>query len=267
MQPTAHNWKKVNPVSVTGTESWFSLPIEVTLSDIPVVQLSQDEVDLIEEYSDKYFPREVMDAGKFMYPNAKGAGKPNPNARGIRGELAVLRHFAPHLSDIIPFLGDRPWKMRDMGDAIIIGRQARIFDAKTRARKATPDVLLSDDTWMAELDAKFLDRSRYGYLQCFVFCASNLAENQVYLMGWMSIEEFEERCQRFVAGNTVPHAGMPYYNDSLCIPYRRLHPITQLSKADFYPITAQMTLDMREDYDVKRIRPIDGKKYISAFSV
>ena len=179
----------------------------------------------------------------------------------------MLRHFAPHLATIDSFLADRPWKMRDMGDAILIGKTAKIFDTKTRARKVGPEVLLEDDSWMAELDAKFLDRARYGYLNCFIFCASNLVTNEVYIMGWMAIEEFEARCQTYSAGTEVPHAGMLYHNDSLCIPYRRLHPITELEPLGFFPITSEMTLDMREDYDKKRIRPLDGKNYISAFAV
>lgn len=252
--------------SVSTKLPWEKLKPSIHLHDIPYVQLSPEEIETIDTFCDKFFSQEVLQKGRWLYPEARGRNI-NPNARGIRGELAVLRHFAPHLSDITSFLTDRPWKMRDMGDSIIIGNTAKIFDTKTRARKVLPPTLIADDTYMAELDAKFLDENRYGYLQCFIFCASNIARNQVYLMGWMSLEEFRKYGEMYKAGREVPHAGMTYSSDFLCIPYRRLHPITQLTNLEYYPITAEMTYTMRDDYDKKHIRPIDGKKYISAFSL
>lgn len=248
------------------SEPWRSLKPHIHLRDIPTIAFEQNEIDTIEEFCEKFFPRKVMERNKHFYPQAVGRSV-NPNARGIRGELAVLRYFSPHLANLTSFLTDRPWKMSDMGDAIIIGRKAKIFDTKTRARKVTPKTMLSDDSYVAELDTKFLDRNRYGYLQCFIFCASNIPKNEVYLMGWMDIKDIAKYGEVYKAGQLVPHAGIPYSNDFLCIPYRRLNPITELLGLEYYPITAEMSYTMRNDYETKRKKKIDGKQYISAFGI
>lgn len=269
----SHNWKPVQSVTApapttTGDESWYKLKPQVQLHDVPRVQLTQEEVDAIDKHCDKFFNKEqIVDKGKYIYPSMRGVMKANPNARGIRGEFALLRYFSPHFADITSFLTDRPWAMRDMGDAIIIGRTAKIFDTKTRARRVGPDKLIADDTYMAELDAKFADPDRYGYIECFIFCASHIEKNQVYIMGWMEKEEYLDHAEEYPAGREIPHAGFGYGNDTLCIPYRRLRPITALTGLPVYPITANMSIEMREDYDIRHIRPIDGKRYIQDFAV
>ena len=250
--------------STSLTEPWRGLKPHISLTDIPTISFSQEEIDTIDEFCEKFFPRDMIDKGRYLYPQARGR-KVNPNARGIRGELAVLRYFAPHLSDLTSFLTDRPWKVRDMGDAIIIGRKAKIFDTKTRARKVMPKTIIGDDSYMAELDSKFTDRERYGYIQCFIFCASNIPKNEVYIMGWMGREDFEEYAELYKAGREVPHAGIPYSSDFLCIPYRRLRPITQLIGLDYYPITNEMTYSMRSDYETRK--RINGKKYVKDFEI
>ncbi len=253
--PVPH-WKRV---SDKDTNDWISLPVRVLASDVTTILLTPQEVDAITKYGDAYFDKQFIDSRPSQWASSKGFFKRNPNTTGIKGEYGGVKHFASQIA-LDDFLRDRPWKMSDMGDAILIGREAKIFDYKTRTRKASIAELVSSDLFCAEMDAKFADRKKYSYLQGFIFCVNNEAMNQIHLMGWMTAQEFFKNAQRLPKGSPIPFSSLPYSSDTLIVPYRRLNPISELAKCSYQPITQSTTLQFKEDWKKGKL---DVQQYLT----
>lgn len=226
--------------------NWYNLPVRVLPEQVVTVELPEKEVAEISSYGDRMFDKATIDRMSSQYKSSRGLNKRNPNTTGIKGEWAGLKYFLDELADLSPFLNERPWKMADMGDALIIGKKPLIFDYKTRTRKASVAELVESDELMAEMDAKFADTNKYGYLDAFIFCVNNEADKTIHLMGWMLAKEFFQFAQRFPRGTKIPGYHWSYEVDELMLPYRRLRPMEDLKALNYYPVTENVTLDMRK---------------------
>lgn len=243
-------------------ENWINLPTRVGEKEVVSIFLTDEEAQSISEYGDKMFDKATIDAMPSQWASSKGLNKPNPNTTGIRGEYAGYKHFRPDEEDLVGFLSDRPWRMSDMGDAVLIGKTARVFDYKTRTRNLEIPELIKDDTYMAEMDIKF-SLPKYGYLQAFIFCVNNSQKNTIHLMGWLTTEEMALRAQIIPKGSPIPNSRFPYGSDTLCVPYRRLRPMKELSVLNYHAITQNMTIKMREDWN-RGITKWDAKQYLQS---
>lgn len=254
------------PKSVDGAaKSWSNLPIQITTKEVASVYLSPREIFQIRGYGDSMFERKRIDAMPSLWPSAKG-GFRNPNTTGIKGEWAVTKYFSPDIT-LEEFLTDRPWRLSDMGDAIIGSKDPKVFDYKTRTRAATiADMTtgLGADSYMAEMDAKFMDDPKYSYLQAFIFCVNNEANKVVHVMGWMMAKDYFALAERIPRGNPIPQCSRPYDTDELVLPYRRLKPIEEIFSCQFRPISTEVTLLMKKDWQTAGY---DVKKYLSTLQV
>jgi hypothetical protein len=224
--------------------AWNSLPVRIHPADIISVQLTLEEEQIIEKYGRTCFPKAFLNRSPTQFRVSKGKGKANPNCIGIRGEYAAMTILMAHPQDLGSFLMARPLKMSDMGDAIIGLTKPTIFDFKTRSRKVSDEELVKDDSYCAEMDAKFSNRKKYAYLQAFVFCTYNENTSIVNLMGWISAKDFFKYANLVPRGQQVP-MGWTYGNDCCFLPYRRLRPISELEGLEYYPMTEQMTVQLQ----------------------
>jgi hypothetical protein len=246
---------------------WIKLPVRVQPRDVISVGLTEDEIATINDYGDRMFDKATIDKMSSQWSSSKGLNKKNPNSTGIKGEYAGLKYFSPE-TPLSEFLNDRPWKMSDMGDAIIKGKKAKIFDFKTRTRSGIPvEMLVDDDGFMAEMDNKFSDRNKYGYLQAFIFCVNDEKYRRVLLMGWLSADEFFEYAQLITRGNPVPQSWRPYVADVRLLPYRRLRPMSELKGLPYYSITQDVTLNMKEAWHREHVKELDIDKYIPQLQI
>lgn len=234
--------------------SWKKLPVLTKTKDVVSVELTPKEIQTISEYCDKMFDKATIDRLPSQWAASKGLNKRNPNTTGIKGEWAALKylHSGVTLKD---FLADRPWKMADMGDALI---GSRVFDYKTRTRTTSLEELLEgerSDTWMAEMDNKFANLDKYGYLQAFVFCVNREQEGRIDLMGWIPATNFFKYSQLVPHGKPIPNFWGYYNADTRLIPYNRLRPMADLEGYDYMPISQTMTIMMRDDWNKNKYNP------------
>ncbi len=247
--------------SVGPKEDWMNLPVMVGPNTVVTIQLTPEEVSKINTYGDAYFDKDTIDRRPSQFPVSWGTKRANPNTIGIKGEYAGLKHFLGDAVDLERFLLERPWKMADMGDAIIIQRKPRVFDYKTRTRNISVEDLVNGDNYCAEMDAKFADRKRYSYLQAFIFSAYNNIDEQIHIMGWLTAEDFFDKAQRVPRGHPVP-MGRSYGNDCLFVPYRRLRPIAELKGLEYFPLNEEITVAMKQDWFERGLDPVHYvKKY------
>lgn len=243
---------------------WINLPVRIEPRDLVSIFLTPEEIAAITDYGNRMFDKATIDRMPSQWVTSRGLNKKNPNTTGIKGEYAGLKFFAPELT-LTEFLTDRPWKMSDMGDAIIVGKKAKIFDYKTRTRTAPADVLVLDDSYMAEMDNKFSDRNKYGYLQAFIFCVNDEKFNRIILMGWMTADEYFDYSQLITKGNPVPQSWRPYSADVRLLPYRRLHPMSDLQHLPYYSITQEVTLNMKDAWNNPHSKDFDVETYLPQF--
>lgn len=239
---------------------WEALPIQVTPANVVSIKLTPEEVAEIHAYGNRMFEKTAVDMRASQFPITKGKNKPNPNTIGIKGEYAGLKYFCPETT-LTEFLNDRPWKMADMGDAVIVHEKPQIFDYKTRTRRVPVPELLDDDKYLAEMDIKF-NHEKYAYLQAFVFCVSDDTIDTIHLMGWITAQDFFRNAQVVPAGTSIRSHTRPYFNNCLMLPYRRLHPIAKLKQMQYLPISEEITIQMREDWNLLGASGFNVEKYI-----
>jgi len=248
-QSTAHHWIPIASLQKQESAPWGKLHPRVGIGDVPLFEFTQKECDTIADYSKKGFIlKDTQDLVKNPQFHAELVGTNiDTNERGMRGEFAVVKHFDPD-ADLDQFLADRPYRMADFGDLILQGKTTKIFDTKAKACHVAPKTLLSEDRWIASLDAKFFT-DRYSYLDAFIFVANHMEKNRIYIMGWLTKEEVHSYGEVHEIGSIVPGNWSPTSYEQWTVPYRRLHPMSELDKCKFLPVTMDMARHMRTEYN------------------
>lgn len=222
-------------------QKWKTFPRQ--FPHIPRIVLHESEVQAIDDYAEKYYPKnKVWHATTWQ---AYTTSKTNHNATGMKGEWGNAKFFLdPPVEAVQDFLVDRTLGTGDLGDFIIVGdKSSKVFDVKTRSQHTSPDVLMTSELgeqlgYGAEVNAYVKPKE---WLQGFIFTLYNHQDHAVYLMGWMLADEFFKNADVIMKGTRIKGFNFNYSNDVYTIPYRRLHPMMELLDCQYFPITQQMT--------------------------
>lgn len=187
----------------------------INWQDIREIEITNKEIELINEYTDKNFYKPDIDkrASQFHYEGEKR----NPNATGIIGEWAIFKKYSNYTLE--EYLKLRPVRRSDKGDGTNL--DGVVWDVKVINWRSEPRYLWNKDNFQALVENKHLGKN---FIDVFVFGFFNPIKGVFYLMGWMEREEYGRLGQWNKKGDQLS----PYFKcpaDCVSLKYRELRPI------------------------------------------